>query len=55
MNDREFVCSRTILPYFFRTGLIIKGGGGGYLLERFIYALAHFFENLLDLARSILS
>ena len=29
MNDREFVCSRTILPYFFRTGLIIKGGGGG--------------------------
>ena len=53
MNDREFVCSRTILPHFFRTGLIIEGGG--ILLERFIYALAHFFEHLLDLARSILS
>ena len=29
MNDREFVCSRTILLYFFRTGLFIKAGAGG--------------------------
>ena len=50
MNDREFVCSRTILLYFFRTGLFIKAGGT-YLLERFIYALARSFEHLLDFRR----
>ena len=46
MNDREFVCSRPILLYFFRTGLFVKAGGGGDLLERFIYALARSFEHL---------
>ena len=47
MNDREFVCSRTIPPYFSRTGLIIEGGGGVFVGKVYLltYLLTYYLRS----------